>query len=224
MGLQIKTVRTNSNFVAAKKADIVFCIDNSGSMSSCIEAVRNTVSVFVSSLEKGVGGQSPVDWRIGLVDYSQSEFLFMDLAKDTATFQNKLRENVSGGDEFTPGAIDFAISNASWREGAQRVIVVFTDEPLNGGSGGAHEFDDLLRKIVDSHIQIIYYGCPCEYYEKFQQCPKAEVNFVNNFSGIDFSNLMNRLAVTVSSSSPFAGKEPVVTKMVYDLSAITVKN
>ena len=223
MGLQRpKTI------VSTKTADIVFCIDHSGSMSSCIAGVKATVRDFVTSLEEGIEGQSPVDWQLGLVGYSQQEILFLDLTKDTETFKAKLGQNVSGGDEFTPGAIDYAISNTNWRMGAQRVIVVFTDEGLstgyNYGEGtGFAKFDDLLQKIVDSNVQIIYYGPNCSYYSNFARCPKAEVNVVSNFSGVNFESLMKRLAVSVSSNSAAANMKPVVKDLVYDKAGMNIK-
>lgn len=223
MGLQRpKTI------VATKTADIVFCIDHSGSMSSCIAGVKATVRDFVASLEEGVEGQSPVDWQLGLVGYSQEEILFLDLTKDTETFRTKLGQNVSGGDEFTPGAIDYAICNTNWRMGAQRVVVVFTDECLGTGYNygertGAEKFDKLLQKIVDSNVQIIYYGPNCSYYTQFTRCPKAEVNVVSSFSGVNFDSLMKRLAVTVSSNSAAANMKPVVKDLVYDKAGMRIK-
>lgn len=219
MGNQIKQSKAISQ---KKMADIMFCIDYSYSMHDCIRGVCETVNDFVSFLESGIEGQSPVDWQIGMVGYTGRDFNVVDLSKTTERLKTQLNKKAEGGDEFTPGAIDYAISNVSWREGAQRVIVIFTDEPLSGGVGGEDKFDDLLRKIVDSRIQIIYYGVTCPYYSKFEQCPKSEVNIVYDFSGISFNELMNRLAVTVSSSNPFAGKEPVIKKMVYDLSDIRI--
>ena len=220
MGLQIKP--KTGLVQSTKMADIMFCIDNSGSMSSCIEGVRATVSAFVSSLEAGVEGQSPVDWQIGLLNYSDVEFIFVDLAKDTSNFKARLGKVTDGWDEFTPGAIDYAISNASWRMGAQRVIVVFTDETIISGAGGQNQFDSLLKKIVDSHIQIVYYGPNCPFYTKFSQCPKAEVNVVTGFEGVNFNALMSRLAVTVSSNSLNASKQPVSKTMVYSMSSIKI--
>lgn len=220
MGQQIR--QKTKSIGATKLADIMFCIDNSGSMCDCIDGVRETVGDFASSLEAGVNGQSPVDWRIGLVNYDDEEFIFLDLQKDTGTFKKKMNKSLNGYDEFTPGAIDYAISKAGWREGAQRIIVVFTDEILEGGAGGGERFNDLLAKIVNSHIQIIYYGPNCKYYKRFEQCPKAEVNIVSDFSGVSFDTLMTRLAVTVSSGNAFAGKDPVDKKLIYDLSSIKI--
>ena len=220
MGQQIKNKTTQVK--PGKMADIIFCIDNSGSMSSCIAGVRATVSDFVKSLEVGIQGQAPVDWQIGLLSYTDIEFLFVDLSKDTQKFKEKLGLRIRGFDEFTPGAIDYAISNAKWREGAQRVIVVFTDESLITGYGGENLFGNLLDKIVGSNIQIVYYGAECNYYRSFEKCPKAEVNFVADFSGINFNDLMSRLAVTVSSNSFFANQKPVDKKMVYDFSDFSI--
>ena len=168
-----------------------------------------------------------MDWEIGLLTYSNYEFRFVNLSKGTSDFKKVIDRKVKGN-EFTPGAIDYVISQSNWREGAQRVIVVFTDEKLEYGRSAANQgngaagYDKLLKKIVDSHIQIIFYGPDCPYYNRLQVCPKSEVNIVNSFSGISFDELMKRLAVTVSSGSAFAGKEPVIKEMVYDLSDIKI--
>lgn len=210
-----------------KKADIMFCIDNSSSMQDCIDGVRDSVNGFVASLEKGEQGYSPVDWEIGLLTYSNYEFRFVNLSNETTNFKRVIDRKVKG-DEFTPGAIDYTISQTNWREGAQRIIVVFTDERLQCGrsetnaGNGAKSYDQLLKKIVDSHIQIIFYGPNCPYYNRFQVCPKSEVNIVSSFSGISFDELMKRLAITVSSGNAFAGKDSVVKEMVYDLSEIRI--
>lgn len=219
MGLQIKQSRTVS---LTKKADIMFVIDNSYSMNDCIKGVHETVGDFVSSLGAGVEGQSPVDWRIGLLSYTNYMFRFLDLTDDVAAFREQLAIRLPKGDELTPGAIDFAISNASWRDGAQRVVVIFTDETLLGGKGGEEGFADLLRKIADSRVQPVYYGPDCDFYAKFTQCPLGEVNVVDDFSGISFGALMDRLAVTVSSGNSIAGAAPVVKESVYDLSSIKI--
>jgi hypothetical protein len=220
MGLQMKKTVISEH----KLADIMFCIDNSGSMEDCIDGVRNTVNSFVASLEAGVQGMSPVDWQIGLLSYSEKTFNFVNLANNTSKFKKEL-EHYINGNEFTPGAIDYAISHTSWRTGAQRIIVVFTNEILETGvpaDESAKGFDKLINKIVDSHIQIIYYGPNCRYYSQFNKCPKGEVNVVRGFSGISFGDLMNRLAVTISSGNAFSGKDSVVKDMVYDLSRITI--
>lgn len=219
MGLQIRQSKPVS---VAKKADIVFVVDNSFSMRTCIEGIHAKIEKLVSSLESNVPGQSPVDWRLGLLSYTSYMFRFLDLTDDLAAFREQLTIRLPRGDEFTPGAVDFVISNASWRERAQRVVVVFTDETLLGGVGGEKGFDALLKKITDSGVQVVYYGKECDFYKKFSLCPRGEVNVVSDFSGISFDALMSRLAVTVSSGSPFAGKEPVVKEPVYDLSDVKI--
>ena len=224
MGLQIRQSQVKFD---TKKADIMFCIDNSRSMESCIQGVRNTVNAFVTDLESGAEGQSPVDWRIGLMSYSDEEYVFLDLSKETTRFRALLNREVVG-DEFTPGAIDYTVSHTSWRPGAQHIIVLFTDEPLEEGrsrrnrDNGAAGFGDLLHKITCSHVQIIYYGPQCEYYRRFQLCPKSELNFMDSFNSVNFDRLMKRLAVTVSSGSSFENDVVAVKQMVYDLSDIKI--
>ena len=51
--------------------DIVFLVDSTGSMSSCIEALRASISAFVDTLTSSDanGGVLIKDWRIRVVGY-----------------------------------------------------------------------------------------------------------------------------------------------------------
>lgn len=225
MGLQIKQSQLRAD---SKKADLMFCIDNSGSMKTCIRGVRDSVNAFVRDLESAAVGQSQVDWEIGLLSYSHEEFLFMNLTKDTARFRSLLDREVEG-EEFTPGAVDYAVSHTAWRPGAQHIIVVFTDEKLKEGyskrnsANGATGFGELLHKISSSQVQVLYYGPQCEHYRRFAMCPKCEVNFMESFDGVDFGTLMKKMALTVSSGHTFDQDVTAEKAMVYDLSDISVR-
>ena len=143
-------------------ADVVFCLDASGSMGPCFGALRDHVQSFVGGLQSG--GQSPWDLRLEFVAYNAGEapsggvFGFrtcrqqnMDVfnmlyhrptqtssdpffTKATREFSEALQKVDVGGDEATFVALDTAL-DLPWRESAacHRVVILMTDEALETG-------------------------------------------------------------------------------------------
>jgi hypothetical protein len=207
-------------------ADVVFCIDISQSMQDCIDGVKNYVTGFVKTLEAS-NQNMIIDWQIGLIGYSNCNFYMLDLQKDVSNFVNGVGNLNLEGNEFTPGALDYAISHYSWRSNANHFIALFTDEPLKGGctsiypGGGNELFDALLKKILDSHLRLFFFGAECSYYKKLQTVPRCTYT-VTDFGTIDFSQLMAGLGKTVSQACLPEGTTLMVKDMVYDISDISV--
>lgn len=134
-------------------ADVVFLVDNSGSMSEEADAVANSIVAWSESL-----AQSGLDLRLGCVGYGDSyhavdgalnlttadEFkTYLD--QYTGTYRTEhyggedadmLKAKAEGGDyengsynECGMVALHFANDNYNFRGGANRIYVNFTDEP-----------------------------------------------------------------------------------------------
>lgn len=208
-------------------ADIVFCIDHSGSMASCIKGVKEYVNNFVKTLE-GLNANTIIDWQIGLCTYTNRTINFLSLTKDTNRFRDVLSKDLGRANEFTPGAIDYAITSTSWRDVSHRIIVNFTDETLQGGHSpnhsdkGANLFDELLKKIQAAKIQLYYFGKKCPYYNKFNLLPKAQHKIMNNFDSVDFDQLMTNLALTVSESSKGQQEKTSIPGLIYNFKGINI--
>lgn len=134
---------------SSKPIDMVFILDNTGSMSGSITGAKNSIIAFSASLEA-----AKVDAKFGLVTFGDSALHptpaghigtpenFTDasdvrpiLNLTTATLLKGTLETVSadgGGDapENPLDAIMYAYNNFTWRAGAQKVFVVITD--VNG--------------------------------------------------------------------------------------------
>ncbi|MBA3774289.1 MAG: VWA domain-containing protein [Ramlibacter sp.] len=93
-------------------ADIVFLIDVSGSMASCIDALRKNIEVFIDSLNRGdANNAAPVcDWRGKVVGYRGIEAAKDDglpwihdhpFVRDAASLKVQLSslQAAGGGDE-----------------------------------------------------------------------------------------------------------------------------
>lgn len=143
-------------------ADVVFCLDASGSMGPCFDALREHIKAFVYGLE--AGGQSVWDLRLGLLAYSAGNlsgggiFDFQGLSRrgmeliaplyhptksqsgvqyftsDIVQFTKALERIEVNGDEATFVALDTAL-DFPWRDSSacHRVIIVMTDEALETG-------------------------------------------------------------------------------------------
>jgi len=120
----------------SRVADIVFLIDDSGSMSDKINAVRQNASNFVNNLA-GEG----VDFRLGLVRFGQSGggapqvFNGGAMTSDVNQFTSWLSSFRASG-SYEPGllAILTAAQTFNFRQGSQRIFILVTDEDSDGGS------------------------------------------------------------------------------------------
>jgi hypothetical protein len=140
-------------------ADIVFMVDISGSMSSCIDALRTNIEAFIDSLSKGEANNAPPvrDWRGKVVGYrdveaAQSEGLpwIVDnpFVRDASSLKAQLGQlRAEGGGDVPESLLDALFKVASteatpkgaqsedpakwrYRSDAARVVIVFTDAPF----------------------------------------------------------------------------------------------
>ena len=133
------TIALASSANAAIVSDIVFMVDESGSMGNVQANLRTNIGLFASILAAG-----GVDARFGLVGYGSSGVaprMLVDLtsAADFATAAAGLLTN--GGTEPGYSAIAFALNEIdgqtslfNYRTGTLKNLIIFTDEPSNGDS------------------------------------------------------------------------------------------
>ncbi|HZF81224.1 MAG TPA: vWA domain-containing protein [Rubrivivax sp.] len=137
-------------------ADLVFLVDISGSMSTCIDALRQNIELFVDTLSRGdANNAAPVrDWRgrvVGYRDYeaAQTEGLpwIVDhpFVRDVGALKAQLATlQANGGGDEPESLLDALYKVASmeatpkgsqtedpakwrYRSDAARVVIVFTD-------------------------------------------------------------------------------------------------
>jgi hypothetical protein len=208
-------------------ADIVFCIDFSGSMENCINGVKNHITTFVHSLEKS-NTNVAIDWRIGFLGFSDKEFIQYSLKKDAYDFADQLtKATVDGYDEFTSGAIDYCISGFEWRPVSNKFLLLFTDESLESGSfvtESINLFPQLITKIADSRIHFLFFGPECLYYNQFETISRSiRYKIEDSFASVDFSSLMQSLGKTVSQSCQNQSDSALADNVfLFDLSSIHV--
>ena len=135
-----------------RKADIVFCIDATGSMDPCFSGIKTNLDEFLSGLDS----HGAVDWRFKLLAYRDKhdancgipwqEFEFTNSATVFLSQLNSIRPN-GGGDlpESTLDALFFSIKS-------QKKIIT----PCKQGDYFSFLFHDYIDQFI-WHTNNLYY-------------------------------------------------------------------
>lgn len=126
-----------------RKADIVFAVDNSGSMGNEIAAINSNLASFVAALQG-----SGIDAQLGLVRYGQrgggtfntrrgSPIITNGgaLVADPIVFRDNIfsQNTISGATEPMYAAVVQGLQNFNFRPDAQTIIIGVTDETFDQG-------------------------------------------------------------------------------------------
>ena len=209
-------------------ADIVFCIDVSGSMEPTIKGVKSHVKELVKSLEADL--QQKWDVRVDFLAYSISDGFRLEtmnckgkdvldaVYKDSETadlqsegtlftrdidrFCDALDRIECYGDESTIPAVDIA-ADFPFRDAStcHRAIVLLTDEAVATGVYSADSEDnvlDLAQKLQDKRIALYMTTPDCPVYDKLSQADRCEWN-VDSSNGLKDVNF-NKLMQSIGKS------------------------
>lgn len=184
-------------------ADIVFCIDISGSMSPAIAGVKKNINKLIDSMQQSLqqkwdvrvdflahactnhlhawstvrckDGQETVDEVYNNKNNLQGGKLF---TRDLDEFKRALDKLNTEGDEASIMALDTA-ADFPFRDAAtcHRVIVFLTDEPVADGELSVESNEkilDLANKLQNKKIALYMTTPDCPTYDKLSQTDKCE--------------------------------------------------
>ncbi|MDX9875895.1 MAG: VWA domain-containing protein, partial [Spongiibacteraceae bacterium] len=139
-------------------SDIIFVVDESGSMGTVQANLRNNIGLFASILT----GTGQVDAQFGLVGYGNNAAvprMLTDLT-DVAGFATAAQGLVASGSTepgytataFALNALDNQTDLFSFRPNAVKNIIILTDEPSNGDTVGRGSFDGsaISQAVLDA--------------------------------------------------------------------------
>lgn len=185
------------------KADIMFCIDKSGSMYSCIDGVKNNIHRFADTLEN-----DNIDFRVGFVSFDSDSYDVELLTSNVASFKKAVSSIDLGGDEVTLPAVDLAsgyLIKADIGEKRHKFIVIFTDEPIDGNADVSlqkEKLSELINKLNDNHIKIYFLGKDCEEYKEFMAvngCLYSPIK--GNYDNVNFDEMLCKIGSSISNAS-----------------------
>ncbi|WP_067923584.1 vWA domain-containing protein [Alicyclobacillus shizuokensis] len=149
----------------AGKADIVFLIDYTGSMSGPIQSIRSNLQAFCNSLTS-----NKIDFRLAVVFYGDitgiggnMPYIRHDWTSDVTQFLNNLAVTVSGGGDTPESTLD-AIMDASQggmsflpsvRSDAVPFFIVVTDAPTHAkgyDSLSIYDPDQVANTLKDQGV------------------------------------------------------------------------
>ena len=141
----------------SRKVDIVFIIDTSDSMANDIDAVRRHLNRMIDRFQL-----AGMDFTLGVVRFHHSmvyEWLGMDITISPQTSNvDEVREvlrsiDVSGGERALDALME-AISKVEFRQGADRHLLLVTDEYVKG----THPVPEVLKAAKRAKITIDVLG------------------------------------------------------------------
>lgn len=171
--------------IKVRQADIVFCIDSTGSMQPCFDGVKNHLATFIDGLHSA----GNVDFRLKLIAYRDKHdptcgvrWEYLDFTNSVTDFKNKLNglSAVGGGEsieESTLDAIYEAVKKSTWREqNTHKVVVLFTDagsHPTMHPSTYPYPVNDvsaLIQELQTFQGSILFMVVPeCDIYKKIEE-------------------------------------------------------
>ena len=216
-------------------ADIVFCIDASGSMKPCIDAVRNNIEKLLEGLQSDVQTTWDVrfdflafhDSKDGVHWYKSVELPTMPLfeaiykngdkgklfSKDLAAFKAGLKGIEVEGEEEQLLALDIAM-DFPWRpsDGCHRVVVLLTDESVETGvcvDEQKKRIDALIAKVMDKRIKLFIIAPESEGFYRLSSADRCEYDDSgaeqDGLRNVDFSKMMSAIGKSVSVAQTYDG-------------------
>lgn len=158
--------------ISARTADVVFVIDQSGSMTSVFHHVSDWLTEFVRSADEASGKK--LDMRFGFLAANSQRYTRLQefFTTDAGRF-SALAELRTGQDEATLPAIDIA-ADFPWRRGAHRFIVVLSDEPTSQGFDVEWQLsmiDEMLSKLSAIRAKVRMVAPDCQHFDRLRVLP-----------------------------------------------------
>lgn len=196
--------------------DVVFLIDNSGSMQTYQKRVEESMPNLVDCLE------SFGDVRVGLMRFGQASPIFCPEQASMETYNGKFffsladeverdifkfniwcRNVQDGGVEQYYEVLNWAAQqDLGYRQNAQKVFVMLGDEPVSGENSRGCEYDAHSVYIMQDDVAITLgtYGIQTfaiqesNYHNQYTEIAFETGGYVYDISQTDYSNIVDRIS------------------------------
>ncbi|APM39292.1 flagellin [Clostridium kluyveri] len=195
---------------APGKADIVFIIDKTGSMSGTITNVQNNIESFVGQLQS-----NNVDVRLGLVTYGDcnlseggDSIIKKDFTNDVETFKTFIGEIVvSGGGDMNESGLEGIEEGAlmySFRDTTSKQFILVTDAKVHNFSEDGeslYDIDSVADDLKNNNIKLTVVGSIDEDIKnQLKKLSDSTGGSYLNLSG-DFASQLSSLASNIAEDS-----------------------
>ncbi len=206
--------------------DIVICIDATGSMKPCIDALKDNLRTLIQNLTVQKGSQEiKPDWRARVIYFRDldvdaealKEFSFVN-SEDELRKQIESIKAEGGGDEPESflDALYTAVAKSQWRDNALHAIIAFTDAPpkekMHSSTiepGQKDDVGEVINALLRDKYQKTWIYCPTHYiYKELEKIPNVFLNYVDEkgdvyegLKNINFPELCKELGKTLAVSA-----------------------
>ena len=203
------------------KADVVMCIDCTGSMGSIINTIKNNALTFYSDLKERCisHGKEITSMRIKVIGFrdledsspfEESVFYAIPEEKDVfCSFVSRLRP-IGGGDGPERGYDALAMAmHSDWTEDkdVHQIIILWTDEashPLNGkfGGPGMEELTTRWKNKMNQKGKRLILFVPevfswNQLVETWDKTTRHDVSTGGGLSDVDYDDIINTLSENI---------------------------
>lgn len=220
--------------------DIVFLIDATGSMGTCIDALKNNISVFIDTLSSADanGGTIVQHWRAKVCGYRDAfcdteYFIDNPFVEDTTELKSQLAgiDAKGGGDEpetlldalysvINQGQMEKTVQELDphmWRHRskAARVVIVFTDASFQPRMKTLEHgtVDDVINKIHENRIILSLFAPDMACHHALAEADRSEFNVIE-YNESDPSGAQKALAEFTADPANFKETMKMLAKSV----------
>ena len=141
----------------SKEVDVVFLLDASGSMKNIIKNVLQYIDFFIRNLES-----KKIDYALALVSFAEqgleTDISAFGVTLDVNAFKGWLGGIAAygGGDVPEPGldAIMAGLQDISFRSGANKVFVLYTDAPFHPKDKYGNDVKEILNILRNNAVTV----------------------------------------------------------------------
>jgi hypothetical protein len=234
----IKAEKKGGGEIATKvKSDIVFCIDVSSSMTPCIQGVKDNINNLIAGIESDP--KLSIDWRLGFLGHRSDfpmhqkiQFFIKDFTENSEEFRSAVAGLDVAESEANLPALDWSL-DFPWRKDAHKFVLMFTDEPVDGGwnpAASRSKIEELKNKIRDIGASVFiatFYKDPvfADYASiaTIDKAAKIEVDGLTSdgFKNAHFDELLKKIGKLLSKGSEGrVSQQKSVEKDIYKVKAI----
>ena len=203
-------------------ADLVFCVDCTGSMAPCIDGLKSEIHRFIGELEAPPEqGLLPVNWRLRILGYRDlcvdaepwlnADAGMVDTAAE-ARAQVDTLQAAGGGDEAESGldALWCAAAVTPWRKECSRIVILFTDassrpemhaDTVARGAAG-YDLSAVAQALAEARCRAHVWAPPSEVWNSLSKLPRVIFTPLTSagdgLNSLNFRELMENLRRTVS--------------------------
>ena len=232
-------------------ADVVFCIDASASMQPCVDSVKSHIEDFIDGLSSGnyaswdlhfdflahsVVGETAGNfvYRHMSINHEDCQAALYNVAKPSGFFTSdisvfkKALDNISvSGDEASLIGLDFAL-DYPWRQSAEchRVVIMLTDEPLEGGVRVNQQMEamtSIIEKIHQLKVMLFLVAPESPGFDQLSAADRSEWEVIddtdNGLCNTDFHKVLGCIGKSISKSTVQTSKQNEVQRSLFGQSA-----